>query len=71
MAVTNLAQINRQIYQRFPEVDGVQPKKQSLANNTLLIYQATVTLPGGKTMKRMIRVTVDSHGSIIKVSSSR
>jgi hypothetical protein len=69
--------ICKQIYQRFPEVNGVKPKLQAqpetspASPNTLLIFKGSVTLEDGKKMPRIIRVVASDRGKIIKITTSR
>ena len=66
-----------QIYQRFPEVNGARPKIQSQTasgqaeQRYLLIFKGIATTADGKSMPRIVRATVDEHGKIIKVTTSR
>ncbi len=76
-----LDHISRKIYQQFPEMSGVSPsirqqspsqgKKERAGGTYLLTYQSSVTLPGGKSMPRWVRVTVNASGNILKISTSR
>lgn len=81
-----VATVNRFIHQKFPEMDGVQPKvrAQSISKGTgeknaghdktssyLLTYQSQVRTSNGKTLSLWVRVVADSEGKIIKISSSR
>lgn len=68
-----LSSISKQVYQRFPEVQGASPKVQSQGNTDqyLLIYTGNVKTADGKTLKRMVRVVVSAQGKIIKMSTSR
>ncbi|MCU0488731.1 MAG: hypothetical protein MUE67_07245 [Anaerolineales bacterium] len=68
---TLLTPINQEVYRRFPELRGVKPSMQKLAQNTLLIYQSLVSLPGNKTLQRSVRVVVNEQGKIVKISTSR
>ena len=76
--VTN---VSKQVYRRFPEVDGKKPKVRRQAtpkvkdldsNPTyLLTYRSKAQVQGGKTIQRYIRVVVDDRGKIIKITTSR
>lgn len=68
---TLLHPINQEVYRRFPELRGVKPKMQKLAENTLLIYQSQVCLPDNKLLQRSVRVVVNEQGKIVKISTSR
>ncbi len=70
----------RIVRQRFPEMAGVEPKvsaKQAHAKSKksgplyLLTFQKTIALPDGGRMTRVVRVTVDQEGEVLKVTSSR
>lgn len=67
----SLNSINQVVYQRFPELRGVKPRIQKQEKNTLLTYQAKITLPDEHTINRSVRVVVSERGEIIKISSSR
>jgi hypothetical protein len=74
-----LKSISSQVYRRFPEVAGCQPKVQPHSgsggdnpNQTfLLIYRGTAKSPTGKSLPRIVRVTANLQGKILKVSTSR
>ena len=76
--VTN---VSKQVYRRFPEVDGKKPKVRRQAtpkgkdldsNATyLLTYRSKAQVQGGKTIQRYIRVVVNDRGKIIKITTSR
>lgn len=78
---TMIQSVNREIYRRFPAVDGVKPKVQKrpklpnkdakLAPAFLLIYESTVKLPANKRLPMWIRAYVDERGKILKVTTSR
>ncbi|HVN56390.1 MAG TPA: hypothetical protein VMT46_18835 [Anaerolineaceae bacterium] len=77
MDARTIETINKQIYRRFPEVDGAAPKVQAQPGaseacpNFLLTYKGSVTLEGGKKMPRIVRVVASDRGKIIKVTTSR
>jgi hypothetical protein len=61
-----------QIYRRFPEVSGSQPKVQSRPDDhALLVFQGKGKTADGKSITRTVRVVVDPAGKITKVSTSR
>ena len=73
--------ISTQVYRRFPEMAGCQPKvilqaapqpKSILAApRYLLTYRNSVLTPGGKSIPRFVRVIVNGQGIIIKITTSR
>lgn len=73
--------ISSQIYRRFPEVSGSEPKVQRQSGSAtkgnsdsatyLLTYHGKATTSDGKSIARTVRVVVDSRGKILKVTTSR
>lgn len=71
-----VARISRQVIRTFPEMDGVRPtvRAQTPAQDPevfLLTFKGKVSLPTGKTLSRIVRVTADGGGRIIRISTSR
>lgn len=76
-----LRSITSQIYRQFPEIEGATPKvslqpsyqaKSSSSSASFLItYRRSVKSSSGKSISRIVRVTADSHGRILKVTTSR
>jgi|WetSurMetagenome_2_1015567.scaffolds.fasta_scaffold1015795_2 hypothetical protein len=67
-----LESICSQVYQRFPEVKGVQPKISTPGDSqTLLIFSGKATTADGKTITRNVRVVVGPTGKIVKMTTSR
>jgi hypothetical protein len=67
-----LAGIYEQVYRRFPEIAGTQPRVQDQpGNKLLLIFHSSAKTSDGKNMPRTVRVVVDASGKIIKTTSSR
>lgn len=79
MALTNaqLQSISQNVYQKFPELKGASPVVQSqsapgakstlAANRFVVIFKTTASHP----VQRVVRVTVDAGGKILKISTSR
>lgn len=73
--------ISSQVYQRFPELAGHQPKvirqpsskakSLSVSTKYLLTYKGSVQAQNGTRIPRLVRVTADSNGKILKISTSR
>jgi hypothetical protein len=64
--------VNREIYQKFPNLAGKSPRIiRQPDDKFLLIYNASSELPGGKAIAQVIRVVCDSDGEISKITSSR
>lgn len=71
--------VNKQVYRRFPNLNGAKPKVQQQKNSTssksnvtyLLTYKGSAKLSGSKSMPIIIRVVSTEDGKILKLSSSR
>lgn len=72
--------INLQIYKRFPEVSGKNPRIQKRKSDQpqtqekqtyLLTYNGQVQLSAERLLPRSIRVVVDEDGNILKITTSR
>lgn len=74
---TQLQAITRQVYQKFPDLKGISPQVQSqsapgakavgAAEQYLVVFK-------GRTLQhivRVVRVTADSKGRVLKMSTSR
>jgi predicted lipoprotein len=75
----NIKTISSKISRQFPEVAGSQPKvqrqtsKSSKSSNPtyLLTYRGKAKTADGKSINRVVRVTADESGKIIKITTSR
>ena len=73
--------ISSQIYRRFPEVSGSEPKVQRQSGSDtkgtsdsatyLLTYRGKAITSDGKSISRLVRVVADGRGKILKVTTSR
>jgi hypothetical protein len=67
-----LSSICEQVYRKFPETAGTQPKVTSRSENEfLLVFKVSVTTADGKSLPRIVRAVADASGKIIKLSTSR
>ena len=70
-----LSSICDQVYHRFPEVNGIRPKLQSMSKGAtsqhVLIFSTKATAANGKSLPRVVRVVVSSDGKIVKMSTSK
>ena len=67
-----LASICEQVYRRFPEVAGIQPRIQDQAgDHLLLIFHATAKTADGRSIPRTVRIVVSPAGKIVKMTTSR
>lgn len=64
--------ICRQVYRRFPEMEGRAPKvKPQGESQVLLIFTTKATSASGRTIEKTVRVVASSSGKILKMSESR
>jgi hypothetical protein len=69
--------VSKKVARKFPEMAGVRPtvKQQKNKNGDLaqilLTYKGKAELPGGKTIKRIVRVVANERGQIKKISTSK
>ncbi len=67
-----ITSICRQVYRRFPEMEGRAPKvKPQGESQVLLIFSTKVTTASGRTIEKTVRVVAGSSGKILKISESR
>lgn len=75
MDAKTLSSICDQVYHRFPEVNGVRPKLQSMSKGQvsqhILIFSKQASGADGKSIQRVVRVVVSSEGNIVKMSTSK
>jgi hypothetical protein len=74
---TQLQSIARQVYQKFPELKGASPQVQGQsapgakafgpADHYLVVFKGR----GPQNIVRVVRVTADSRGRVLKMSTSR
>lgn len=64
--------ICRQVYRRFPEMEGRAPKvKPQGESQVLLIFSAKVASASGHAIEKTVRVVASNTGKILKMSESR
>ena len=80
-----LENLNKKIYRKFPDFEGIKPKVRLQPTpkspkgtavdpnqrNYLLTYNKVDKGPGGQKIPRWVRVVATSHGKIIKISTSK
>lgn len=71
-----LGKINKQVSRQFPELSGVEPSVQVQRapdddSRFLLTYRGSAELPGGRRLKRIVRVVADAAGHVLRISTSR
>lgn len=67
--------INRQVYQKFPELKGASPRVQNQASAKLSGgAEHYLVIYSGKSVQnivQVVRVTADARGRVLKMSTSR
>jgi hypothetical protein len=69
--------VSKQVHRTYPEMNGSPPSVKRQANPAdgsetfLLTYRGKASLPGGKTLNRIVRVVTDSAGHILRISTSK
>ncbi len=75
----HLNSISSKISRQFPEVANSKPKVQrqsgqkskSSTSTYLITYRGKAKTADGKSINRIVRVTADDSGKIIKITTSR
>lgn len=80
LSSAQLETITKQVYQKFPELKGSSPVIQSrpapgakspgAGEHYLVTFKGGQTV-GQKTIFRVVRVTADARGRVVKISTSR
>jgi hypothetical protein len=75
MDPTAIARVTHEVVKTYAEMQGVSPtvrrETQATQEQYILTYKAKVSLPGGKLMSRIVRVTADARGRVQRISTSR
>lgn len=67
-----LANVCEQIYRRFPEVSGSQPKVETRPGDQfLMIFKSSGRTADGHAINHAVRVVVNQDGKILKATISR
>ncbi|NIS81505.1 MAG: hypothetical protein GTO14_15175 [Anaerolineales bacterium] len=71
-----IIKLSKHVGREFPEMVGVRPsvKRDTKSPNGLryvLTFKGDAELPGGKTMRRIVRVITDEKGRILRMSTSK
>jgi hypothetical protein len=72
-----ISKLSDRVSKKFPEMVGVRPivKPEADSKNGtqkyLLTYKGQAALPGGKKLKRIVRVIADERGRVIRMSTSK
>ncbi len=67
-----IKRISKSLAADYPAYQSVAPKVSGQSDgNYLLVYEKKEKTEDGLDLKRIVRVTVDSNGKILKISESR
>jgi len=80
---TQVDTIAQTVYRRYPELGGVAPQvrnqvvgaasanaKSPAGGQYLLTFSGKVVTASGKSIPRLVRVTADANGRVLKISTS-
>ena len=84
---SHIKSISAKVHRRFPELRDILPdvraqatpksvptgknRASGIGNRFLLTFRGTATLPGGKTMQRVVRVIANEKGKVLKMALSK
>ncbi len=83
LTASQIESIARQVYQKFPDLKGAAPIIQSQAapggsaktlgagEHYLVTFKGGGQTAGRQTILRVVRVTADARGRVLKISTSR
>lgn len=80
-----VSKAKRLVFEQFPEMSGAKPsvsekqsqgkskarEQQTVKTRYVLTFEKDVALPGGSKLKRLVRVTMDDAGEVIRLTSSK
>jgi len=74
-----VSKVERMVRRRFPELAGARPKVAAKGTRKgkgarevyVLTFQKSLPLPNGRRLTRVVRVTVERSGRVLKIVSSR
>jgi hypothetical protein len=77
LSSAQLKSISQEVYKKFPELAGVSPQVQNrnaanakaIPQQYLIIFKGEQSAP--KSIVRVVRVTADTEGKVIKISTSK
>lgn len=76
MNASAIGRVTQKVIRQFPELNGIDPqikmqKTPDSEQHFLLTYRGSAELPGGRTMRRIVRVVADAAGRVIRISTTR
>ncbi len=81
----HVAKAKRLVSEKFPEMAGTRPSvsekssqskaavkgERAVQKRYVLTFEKNVSLPGGSELKRLVRVTMDDAGEVLRLTSSK
>ncbi|MFQ5885627.1 MAG: hypothetical protein ACE5II_00165 [Anaerolineae bacterium] len=71
MSKKRASKVKGYIYNRFPEMRGVQPKASASQGRYVYTFRKRLPVAGGGDLLQVVRVVADKDGEVLKVSVSR
>lgn len=72
MDAKTISAVCKQVYAKFPEVNGAKPKVKPQTEDTfLMVFEGTGTAANGAAIRRTVRAVVNASGKITKLTTSR
>jgi hypothetical protein len=67
----HVAKAKRLVSEKATQSKGTLKGEQSVKTRYVLTFEKDVVLPGGSELKRLVRVTMDDTGEVIRLTSSK
>jgi hypothetical protein len=76
MELSSVNKVSRKVVKQFPEMKGSKPsiRTRSGPGSKLqyeLTYKGKADLPGGRSIRRVVRVVANEKGKVIRMSTSK
>ena len=76
MDQSSINKVSRKVAKQFPEMKGIKPaiRRRSgsgKAQHFELTFKGKVEVPGGRSLRRVVRVVADEKGKVIRMSTSK
>ncbi|MRR32985.1 hypothetical protein EG834_22230, partial [bacterium] len=70
MDAKTISAVCKQVYAKFPEVNGAKPKVKPQTEDTfLMVFEGTGTAANGAAIRRTVRAVVNASGKITKLTT--
>ncbi len=78
----HVAKARKLVFDKFPEMAGAKPSvgakrfqskgcEDSVKTRYVVTFQKDISLPEGGELRRLVRVTMDGDGEVIRLTSSK